>query len=70
MSHLSTDDAFLKRGRRISRAGCEARGAVNGLVDQIIETHVGEHVASPDLRDTERAQGAGELIAAISRYAK
>lgn len=46
------------------------RGAINGLMDEIIETHVREHVARPDLPDDERAAGAEELIAAIRRYAK
>ncbi len=47
-----------------------ARGAMNGLMDEIIESHVREHVAHPDLTAQERAAGADELIAAIRRYAK
>lgn len=47
-----------------------ARGAINGLMDELIEDHVREHVAHPDLGDAERAAGAEELIAAIRRYAK
>jgi len=47
-----------------------ARGAMNGLMDQIIAAHLHEHVARPGLVDSERAQGAGELIAAIRRYAQ
>ena len=46
------------------------RGAINGLLDEIIEAHVREHVARPDLPDNERAAGAEELIAAIRRYSK
>lgn len=46
------------------------RGAVNGLMDEIIETHLREHVAAPDLAPAARAQGADEVIAAIRRYAK
>lgn len=46
------------------------RGAMNGLMDAIIEAHVHEHVARPDLTDSERAAGAEELIAAIRRYSK
>lgn len=42
------------------------RGAVNGL----IEDHVREHVARPDLTDADRASGAEELIAVVRRYAK
>lgn len=46
------------------------RGAVNGLMDEIIETHLLEHVAAPDLSSTDRAKGAEEILAAIRRYAK
>lgn len=46
------------------------RGAVNGLMDEILETHLREHVAAPDLTPAARAQGADEVIAAIRRYAK
>lgn len=46
------------------------RGAVNGLMDEIIEDHVREHVAHPGLDDDARATGAEELLAAIRRYAK
>ena len=46
------------------------RGAINGLMDEIIEAHVREHVARPDLADNERAVGADELIAAIRRYSR
>ena len=46
------------------------RGAINGLMDEIIEAHVREHVARPDLPDDQRAVGAEELIAAIRRYSK
>jgi DNA-binding FrmR family transcriptional regulator len=46
------------------------RGAMNGLMDEIMEAHVREHVARPDLPDDERAAGAEELIAAIRRYSR
>lgn len=46
------------------------RGAINGLLDEIIEDQVREHVARPDLDDDARAAGAEELIAAIRRYSK
>lgn len=46
------------------------RGAVNGLMDEILEAHLREHVAAPDLDDAARMQGADEVIAAIRRYAK
>lgn len=59
-------------------AGCSAvlhqvagaRGAINGLMDELIEDHVRAHVASPGLSDAERAAGAEELIEAVRRYAK
>ncbi len=46
------------------------RGAMNGLMDEIIEEHVRAHVAHPDLAAEDRAAGAEELIAVIRRYAK
>ena len=46
------------------------RGAINGLMDELVEDHVREHVARPDLSDAQRAAGAEELIAAVRRYAK
>lgn len=46
------------------------RGALNGLLDEVIEAHLHEHVARPDLDADARAQGARELLAAIKRYSK
>ena len=46
------------------------RGAVNGLLDEIIADHVEAHVARSGLSDEERARGAKELLAAIRRYSK
>jgi DNA-binding FrmR family transcriptional regulator len=46
------------------------RGAVNGLLDEIIAKHLEAHVARPGLTDDERAEGADELLAAIRRYSK
>lgn len=46
------------------------RGAVNGLMDEIIAQHLAEHVARPGLGDAERTAGADELLAVIRRYAK
>lgn len=61
-----------------AKAGCSeilqqvaaVRGAVNGLMDTIIEDHLRQHVARPDLDETARARGADELIAVIRRYSK
>jgi FrmR/RcnR family transcriptional regulator, repressor of frmRAB operon len=60
------------------KAGCAAvlhqvagvRGAVNELMDELIEDHLREHVVGAELSDAEREAGADELIAAIRRYAK
>lgn len=46
------------------------RGAVNGLLDEIIVEHLNEHVAKPGLDDAERAAAAEELMTVIRRYAK
>ncbi|MYZ47983.1 metal/formaldehyde-sensitive transcriptional repressor [Propylenella binzhouense] len=46
------------------------RGAVAGLMDELIEDHVREHVARPGLTDEARAEAADELVAAVRRYAK
>lgn len=59
-------------------AGCTAllhqaaavRGSVARLIDQLVEAHLREKVAHPDLRDVERAEGAGELIEAMRRYVR
>jgi len=59
-------------------AGCEAilhqvagvRGAVLGLMDELVEDHLRAHVAHPGLSDEQRAAGADELIASIRRYRK
>lgn len=46
------------------------RGAVNGLIDEVIAAHVQAHVANPQLTDRQRAQGTEELLAVIRRYSK
>ncbi|MDY7559664.1 metal/formaldehyde-sensitive transcriptional repressor [Pseudomonas sp. 10B1] len=46
------------------------RGAINGLMDELIEAHAREHVANPELSDEERAIGVEELLEAIRRYSK
>lgn len=46
------------------------RGAVNGLLDQLIAEHLEAHVARSGLTDEERAQGAKDILAAIRRYSK
>ena len=44
------------------------RGAVNGLLDEIIAEHLEAHVARSGLTDDERSAGAEELLVAIRRY--
>jgi DNA-binding FrmR family transcriptional regulator len=46
------------------------RGAVGGLMDELVESHIREHVALEGLTPEQRQEGAEELIAAIRRYAK
>ncbi len=47
------------------------RGAMNGLMAEIIEGHVREHVASPGIAsDDARKQGADELIEVLRTYLK
>ncbi len=82
MAHLSHgNDALLARVRRIGGQGgadcaeilqlvAAVRGAVNGLLDEIIADHLQAHVAHPDLSDAERARGAEDLLAVIRRYSK
>ncbi|MDB6048850.1 MAG: transcriptional regulator [Pseudomonas sp.] len=47
-----------------------ARGAINGLMEEIIEDHAREHVANPALTEQERNKGVEELLEAIRRYSK
>lgn len=62
----------------LQEAGCSTvlhqvagvRGAILGLMGELIEDHVREHVARPDLSDNERSEGAEELIAAVRRYSR
>lgn len=47
------------------------RGGLNGLMAEVIEDHIREHVASPDIEsDAERMKGAEELIDIIRTYLK
>ena len=46
------------------------RGAVNGLLDEIIADHLDQHVAKVGLDDGERLKAAEELKAVIRRYSK
>ncbi len=47
-----------------------ARGAVNGLMEEIVAEFVREHVAAPKVSTAARLAAADELIAIIRRYTK
>lgn len=46
------------------------RGAMNGLMAEVIEDHIREHVAGPEHTDRERAQAADELVDVVRTYLK
>lgn len=46
------------------------RGAINGLMEEIIEDHARAHVADPALSEEARSKGVEELLEAIRRYSK
>jgi FrmR/RcnR family transcriptional regulator, repressor of frmRAB operon len=46
------------------------RGAVNGLMAEVIEDHVRCHVGAPSLPAKERAEGTDELIEVVRSYLK
>lgn len=55
---------------RILQQVAAARGAMSGLLEELVEDHLRHHVAHPDLSAEERHSGADELIAIIRRYSK
>ena len=46
------------------------RGAVAGLMDELVEDHLRAHVAAPDLTPAERTTGADELAVVLRRYVR
>ncbi|KRB40901.1 metal/formaldehyde-sensitive transcriptional repressor [Acidovorax sp. Root70] len=47
------------------------RGAMGGLMTEVLEQHVYTHIASPEIAsDAERAQGAHELVDVLRAYIK
>ncbi|MRT31084.1 metal/formaldehyde-sensitive transcriptional repressor [Herbaspirillum sp. CAH-3] len=46
------------------------RGAIQGLMAEVIEDHVDTHIASPAISEAERSQGADELIDVLRTYLK
>lgn len=59
-------------------AGCDsvlhlaagARGALNGLMEEILADFIRRHASAPKLTQDMRREAAEELIAVIRRYAK
>jgi DNA-binding FrmR family transcriptional regulator len=47
-----------------------ARGATNGLMAELIEDHIKEHVAHPDVSAAEREDAVEELVAVVRTYLK
>ena len=47
------------------------RGAINGLMAEVLEDHVYTHIADPDITDAkERSHGADELMDVLRVYLK
>jgi DNA-binding FrmR family transcriptional regulator len=47
------------------------RGAINGLMAEVVEDHIYMHIADPSItNDAERRKGADELIDVIRAYLK
>jgi DNA-binding FrmR family transcriptional regulator len=47
------------------------RGAIGGLMMQVLEDHIQTHIAHPDITsDSEREKGADELIDVIRAYVR
>ena len=46
------------------------RGAVNGLMAEVIEDHIRCHVTAPSLAARQREEGASDLIEVVRAYLK
>lgn len=46
------------------------RGAVAGLMNELVENHLERHVAAPGLTDAQRAEAADELKTVLRRHGK
>ena len=46
------------------------RGAINGLMGEVIEDHIRMHLAAEDLTQEDRDEGSTELIDVIRAYMK
>jgi len=48
-----------------------ARGAINGLMAEVVEDHIRMHMVDPDRKPTEReAEAAEELVSVMHSYIK
>ncbi len=55
----------------ILRTIAACRGAINGLMAEIMEGHIRFHIVNPDLKpNSEQAKAAQELIEIINTYLK
>ncbi|ANG62943.1 hypothetical protein A8C75_10895 [Marinobacterium aestuarii] len=46
------------------------RGAVNGLMAQVLEGHIREHLGADDITPQERAEDVDQVVAALRSYLK
>lgn len=46
------------------------RGAVDGLMAEVIEDHIRGHMCAPSIGAKERAEGADDLIEIVRSYLK
>ncbi len=46
------------------------RGAVSGLMAEVLEEHIHTHIADPAINDAERTQASDELIDVLRTYLK
>lgn len=63
---LTEDHACLDVLQQIAAV----RGAVNGLLTQVLEGHVRSHLAAPDLTPAQRAEEAEAVLQALRSYLK
>ena len=60
-----------KRSAEVLHQIVGARGALTGLMREVMEGHINSHIANPqDPGDGTREQGAAELIAILRSYMK
>ncbi|CAN5332004.1 metal/formaldehyde-sensitive transcriptional repressor [soil metagenome] len=46
------------------------RGAVNGLMAEVLEGHIREHLGDPDVDEATRSQDLDAVVAALRSYLK